>query len=177
MNLCSLKRKFYFLDPSDKIITEDGLDCTFIRNVVGYEHALNKSKIDPKIADLSLSELLMGFFDFYAQFEFSRKTICVESGRLIPKRIKNGPLTLDVINPLDPKKNTAVNIYGHCIEKFKRCCKKTCEKINREVNLNHFYFTKKYRIQIFFQYTNIIIHFVTESRQKWGCCFTFNLFV
>lgn len=143
MNLCSLKRKFYFLDPSDKIITEDGLDCTFIRNVVGYEHALNKSKIDPKIADLSLSELLMGFFDFYAQFEFSRKTICVESGRLIPKRIKNGPLTLDVINPLDPKKNTAVNIYGHCIEKFKRCCKKTCEKINREVNLNHFYFTKK----------------------------------
>lgn len=111
--------------------------------MVGYEHALNKSKIDPKIADLSLSELLMGFFDFYAQFEFSRKTICVESGRLIPKRIKNGPLTLDVINPLDPKKNTAVNIYGHCIEKFKRCCKKTCEKINREVNLNHFYFTKK----------------------------------
>ena len=40
--------------------------------MVGYEHALNKSKIDPKIADLSLSELLMGFFDFYAQFEFSR---------------------------------------------------------------------------------------------------------
>lgn len=145
--------------------------------MVGYEHALNKSKIDPKIADLSLSELLMGFFDFYAQFEFSRKTICVESGRLIPKRIKNGPLTLDVINPLDPKKNTAVNIYGHCIEKFKRCCKKTCEKINREVNLNQFYFTKKMQFKFFFQYTYIIIHFVTESRQKWACCFTFNLFV
>ena len=101
--------------------------------MVGFEHALNKSKINPKTADLSLSELLTGFFEFYAHFDFRTKTVCVESGTLIPKRIKNGPLTLDVINPLDPKKNTAVNIYGHCIEKFKRSCKKSIEKIYREV--------------------------------------------
>ena len=88
-----------FSGPSDEIKIENGLNCTFLRDVSGYENALNISYEKTDIAELSLSQLFLGFFEFYAQFDYNSNSVCVISGNVISKN-KRDRKYLDVKNPL-----------------------------------------------------------------------------
>ena len=66
-----------FSEKSDEIKDEDGLNCTFKRDISGFEYALNNSLINTDIANMSLEQLLEGFFKFYASLDYNSVTIWI----------------------------------------------------------------------------------------------------
>ena len=110
-----------FSEKSDEIKDEDGLNCTFKRDISGFEYALNNSLINTDIANMSLEQLLEGFFKFYASLDYNSVTICVVSGILQPKRKSDFRDALDIVNPFD-NRNVAANVKREAILRFRRSC-------------------------------------------------------
>ena len=88
---------------------------------------MNISYEKKDIADLSLSELFLGFFEFYAQFDYNSNSVCVISGNVISKN-KRDRKYLEVKNPLEPKINVASNIHEKAVLKFRTSCQNTVIK-------------------------------------------------
>jgi poly(A) RNA polymerase, mitochondrial len=82
-------------------ITEDNVNCTFLRD-------MNKLPPDSfKQSDVPLETLLLRFFEYYAQFDFQEKAISVIEG--VPVR-KTSNLPLHIVNPFDQSLNVSRNV-------------------------------------------------------------------
>ena len=88
---------------------------------------MNISYEKSDIAELSLSELFLGFFEFYAQFDYNSNAVCVISGNVLSKN-KRDRKYLEVKNPLEPKINVASNIHEKAVLKFRTSCQNTVIK-------------------------------------------------
>ena len=71
----------------------------------------------------------MGFFEFYANFDYNNRAICVITGQLQAKR-KNMSrnIVLDIVNPLNPRLNVANFVHLEALLKFKKGCQNACIK-------------------------------------------------
>ncbi|KAH8366686.1 hypothetical protein KR084_011850 [Drosophila pseudotakahashii] len=85
--------------PEDSRLTEDGINCTFARDVerVGFR-SRNQS---------SLSELLLQFFEFYSQFDFHNRAISLNEGRPLSKPDHSA---MYIVNPLEQLLNVSKNV-------------------------------------------------------------------
>ncbi|KAI4468026.1 poly a polymerase cid pap -related [Holotrichia oblita] len=94
--------------PEDTFITEDGINCTFLRN-------LDKLDFKTKNSD-SLQSLLEQFFIHYSQFDFHMKAICLNDGSAVTKP-DHSPLY--IVNPLERGLNVSKNVSLEELEKLK----------------------------------------------------------
>ncbi|KAH8345198.1 hypothetical protein KR059_008423 [Drosophila kikkawai] len=86
-------------EPSDMRITEDGINCSFGRDLerLGFR-SRNQS---------SLSELLLQFFEFYSQFDFHNRAISLNEGRALAKPDHSA---MYIVNPLEQLLNVSKNV-------------------------------------------------------------------
>ncbi|XP_017086763.1 poly(A) RNA polymerase, mitochondrial [Drosophila eugracilis] len=86
-------------EPGDLRFTEDGINCTFARDVerLGFK-SRNQS---------SLSELLLQFFEFYSQFDFHNRAISLNEGRPLSKPDHSA---MYILNPLEQLLNVSKNV-------------------------------------------------------------------
>ncbi|KAH8245591.1 hypothetical protein KR032_012251 [Drosophila birchii] len=86
-------------EPSDMRITEDGINCTFGRDL---ERLAFRSRNQS-----SLSELLLQFFEFYSQFDFHNRAISLNEGRALAKPDHSA---MYIVNPLEQLLNVSKNV-------------------------------------------------------------------
>ncbi|KAH8373673.1 hypothetical protein KR200_009538 [Drosophila serrata] len=86
-------------EPSDMRITEDGINCTFARDL---ERLAFRSRNQS-----SLSELLLQFFEFYSQFDFHNRAISLNEGRALAKPDHSA---MYIVNPLEQLLNVSKNV-------------------------------------------------------------------
>ncbi|XP_016976892.1 poly(A) RNA polymerase, mitochondrial [Drosophila rhopaloa] len=86
-------------EPGDSRVTEDGISCSFARNVerLGFR-SRNQS---------SMSELLLQFFEFYSQFDFHNRAISLNEGRGLSKPDHSA---MYIVNPLEQLLNVSKNV-------------------------------------------------------------------
>lgn len=104
---------FSYTVRSDIRYLENGIDCTFLRDINklpdDYKYKLNQD---------SLETLLYGFFEYYSTFDFQTNGICIREGMLIRKPTRSA---LHITNPLETTLNVSknVNLYhlNHIISK------------------------------------------------------------
>lgn len=96
---------FLFIAFDDVRCTENGIDCTFLRNLEKlppeYKYKSNQD---------NLESLVYGFFEFISTFDFHTKGICIREGVPIRKPSRSA---LHITNPLETTLNVCknVNIY------------------------------------------------------------------
>ncbi|XP_055370923.1 poly(A) RNA polymerase, mitochondrial [Condylostylus longicornis] len=93
---------------NDIRITENGLNCTFLR-----DHSILDFRTEN---NSELSELLLQFFEFFSQFDFSNKAISMNKGSAI---IKPDHSSIYIVNPLEPNLNISKNISLEECERFR----------------------------------------------------------
>lgn len=98
----------FVLGKKDFYITEDGINCTFLRDI-------NRLTFKSKNTD-SLQTLLGDFFEYYSQFDFSTKAISLNEGVPI---VKPEHSALYIVNPLEKGLNVSKNVSFEELEKFK----------------------------------------------------------
>ncbi|KAG5311863.1 PAPD1 protein, partial [Pseudoatta argentina] len=100
--LPSLKMLKLHSTSNDVRCTENGVDCTFLRDI---------NKLPPdykyKINQDSLETLLYDFFEFYSTFDFQTYGICIREGVQIRKPSRSA---LHITNPLETTLNVSKNV-------------------------------------------------------------------
>lgn len=99
----------FFLGPNDKYITEDGINCTFLRDLNKFNHQTSNTE--------SLETLLIQFFVHYSQFDFSKNAICLNEAVSMTKPEFN---PMYIVNPLEKGLNVSKNVSLDEVERFKR---------------------------------------------------------
>lgn len=94
--------------PEDVQITEDGVNCTFLRD-------LNQLKFTTT-NETSLERLLVEFFEFYSVIDFSERAISLNDGHSV---IKPDHSPMYIINPLELQLNVSKNISSEECERFR----------------------------------------------------------
>ncbi|VEN40450.1 unnamed protein product, partial [Callosobruchus maculatus] len=93
---------------NDVYVTEDGINCTFLRDINKYtEHTTNTD---------SLETLLKEFFQYYSQFDFSTKAVCLNEALSLTKP-EFSPLY--IINPLERGLNVSKNVSAEEVDRLK----------------------------------------------------------
>jgi len=123
LRCCFLINLSFFQDSYQ---CRDGVQCNFLHNISNQKGLLNKCFN----SDISLSELLLEFFQFYANYNFTTNALCPVSGTSIVKtrRWKNSA-TIDLINPLEKDLNVSYNVSKRAVEIFQEQCKESVSKI------------------------------------------------
>lgn len=93
--------------PQDRYVLEDGVNCTFLRDINGYKYKIENSS--------SLENLLSEFFHYYAQFDFHNKSICLNESVSITKPDFNA---LYIVNPIERGLNVSKNVSQEEVDKF-----------------------------------------------------------
>lgn len=83
----------------DMRVTEDGINCTFCRD---WQELPFKTKNSSRT-----SELLLQFFEFYSQFDFSTRGISLNEGKAVSKP---DHAALYIVNPLEQLLNVSKNV-------------------------------------------------------------------
>ncbi|XP_050445404.1 poly(A) RNA polymerase, mitochondrial isoform X2 [Cataglyphis hispanica] len=100
--LPSLKTLKLYATRDDIRCTENGIDCTFQRNLeklpAEYKYKSNQD---------NLESLLYGFFKFISTFNFYTDGICIREGTVIPKPSSSA---LYITNPLETTLNVCKNV-------------------------------------------------------------------
>ncbi|KAH8419827.1 hypothetical protein KR009_003082 [Drosophila setifemur] len=86
-------------EPGDARVTEDGINCTFARDVERFRFTSRNQS--------SLSELLLQFFEFYSQFDFHNRAISLNEGRALSKPDHSA---MYIVNPLEQLLNVSKNV-------------------------------------------------------------------
>lgn len=94
--------------PEDVQITEDGVNCTFLRD-------LNQLKFTTT-NDTGLDRLLVEFFEFYSVMDFSERAISLNDGHSV---MKTDHSPMYIINPLELQLNVSKNISSEECERFR----------------------------------------------------------
>lgn len=147
-----LNKLFELADPSvDEYICNDGVNCTFLRDISGLQPDLNKHWMLQPIIDgnklyssptvplnsgqpISIKEIMKNFYTFYATFNFQKNNICIRSGQILPREYKKNKRSTHtesvvIINPLEPDLNVASNIKERAVLKFKKACKTSLKRL------------------------------------------------
>lgn len=95
-------------ENDDVRITNEGINCTFLRDVSKLPR-INKNK-------KTLDQLLLGFFDYYASFDFQTNAISLNFGKTINKPEFNA---LYIVNPLEVHFNVSKNMSSEEMERFR----------------------------------------------------------
>ncbi|KRT79145.1 hypothetical protein AMK59_6624 [Oryctes borbonicus] len=95
--------------PEDTFITEEGINCTFLRNP---ERMLDFRRLNTD----SLQSLLEQFFVHYSNFDFSMKAVCLNEGSPVTKP-DHSPLY--IVNPLEQGLNVSKNVSMEELERLK----------------------------------------------------------
>ncbi|XP_018567191.1 poly(A) RNA polymerase, mitochondrial isoform X2 [Anoplophora glabripennis] len=106
--LPSLNTLVKLAGSSDKYITEDGVNCSFLRD-------LNKFKAKTKNIE-TLESLLSEFFEYYSQFDFTAKAVCLNEAVALTKPEFSA---MYIINPLERGLNVSKNVSIEEVERFK----------------------------------------------------------
>ena len=111
----------------DSFTTRDGVNVNFLHNINNQKELLNKCYH----SDISLFDLLHGFFSQYATYDFSKNVLCPITGtdQMKTKQWKHSS-HLDMINPLEPDLNVSYNVSAKGLEQFKNECRKSIKKLN-----------------------------------------------
>lgn len=97
-------------NKDDTRIAEENLNCTFLRNLNQLpSHCYSQNKAN-------LESLLLGFFEYYSQFDFEGKAISINEGKPIRKP---NALPLYIVNPLEQALNVSRNVSFEECERLK----------------------------------------------------------
>ncbi|XP_011175208.1 poly(A) RNA polymerase, mitochondrial [Solenopsis invicta] len=100
--LPSLKMLKTYATRNDMRTAENGIDCTFLRDInklpADYKYKSNQD---------SLETLLYGFFEYYSTFDFHVNGICIREGVQIRKPSRS---PLHITNPLETTLNVCKNV-------------------------------------------------------------------
>lgn len=153
--LPSLKKLCELADLSvDEYVCNDGVNCTFVRDITGLQPDLNRHWTLQPIIDgdtryssptipldsekpLCLKQMLRDFYAFYAAFDYGKNAICIRQGKIVPKehvdtlqlRSKSHGYELLIINPLEPDLNVAANIKKRALNNLIKACKNSLYKL------------------------------------------------
>lgn len=89
--------------PEDKRTMEDGLDCTFLRDVAKIR------QLQGEQSSASLGELLQDFIEYYRDFNFRYHCLSPLTGTVLIKK-SNVTFPLHIQNPLQPELNVSRNV-------------------------------------------------------------------
>lgn len=92
----------------DVRITNEGINCTFLRDISKLSRVVTNTK--------SLDQLLLGFFDYYASFDFHTNAISLNFGKTINKPEYSA---LYIVNPLEVHFNVSKNMSSEEMERFR----------------------------------------------------------
>lgn len=95
-------------DNNDVRITNEGINCTFLRDVSKLPRIVENKK--------TLDQLLLGFFDYYASFDFNINAISLNYGKTINKPEYSA---LYIVNPLEVNFNVSKNMSSEEMERFR----------------------------------------------------------
>lgn len=98
-----------FSGKADQRMSEDGVNCTFLRDV-------SKLSSSSDTNSSSLESLLLGFFEYYAAFDFATQGIALGTGAPIRKR---DHAALFIVNPLETHLNVSQNVSFEETERLK----------------------------------------------------------
>lgn len=93
---------------NDVRITNEGINCTFLRDVSKLSRIVQSDK--------TLDELLLGFFNYYALFDFQMNAISLNFGKMINKPEYSA---LYIVNPLETQFNVSKNMSLEELERFR----------------------------------------------------------
>lgn len=93
---------------NDVRITNEGINCTFLRDVSRLDRGVVNKK--------TLDQLLLGFFEYFASFDFNTNAISLNFGRTINKPEYSA---LYIVNPLEVHFNVSKNISSEEMERFR----------------------------------------------------------
>ena len=136
----------------DKYVCNDGVNCTFIRDITGLQPDLNRHWTLQPIIDgdtryssptiplgsekpLCLRQMLRDFYAFYAAFDYGKNAICIRQGKTVPKghvenqQLRSKSYDLLIINPLEPDLNVAANIKKRALNNLIKACKNSLNKL------------------------------------------------
>lgn len=94
--------------PLDVSITEDGVNCTFLRDLRQLDFVTTNTS--------TLEQLLTEFFEFYSLMDFTDRAISLNDGQLVSKP-DHSPVY--IVNPLEPQLNVCKNISAEECERFR----------------------------------------------------------
>lgn len=89
-------------------ITDDGINCTFLRDVSKLPRDVNNNK--------TLDQLLLDFLNYYASFDFHTNAISLNFGKQINKPEYSA---LYIVNPLEVHHNVSKNVSSEEMERFR----------------------------------------------------------
>lgn len=92
----------------DVRITNEGINCTFLRDISKLSRVVTNTK--------SLDQLLLGFFEYYASFDFHTNAISLNYGKTINKPEYSA---LYIVNPLEVHFNVSKNMSSEEMERFR----------------------------------------------------------
>lgn len=97
-----------FTGSKDSIITDDGVNCSFIRDITKLNHTVSNNE--------SLKSLLCQFFEYYSQFDFKKYSVCLNEA--VPL-LKPDHSALYIVNPLERQLNVSKNVSLEELDRFK----------------------------------------------------------
>lgn len=104
----NIQKLVKYADNNDVRITNEGVNCTFVRDISKLPRTVENKK--------SLDQLLHGFFDYYASFDFNTNAISLNYGKTINKPEYNA---LYIVNPLEVHFNVSKNMSSEEMERFR----------------------------------------------------------
>jgi poly(A) RNA polymerase len=109
----------------DEFNCEDGVSVKFLQDINPHLSSINQCYNK----DISLFELVQGFFEFYSQFEFNQHSLNPISGMTEVKN-KMWPKTsaLDIMNPIEPELNVSYNVNLAAVKMFGDRCAESRKK-------------------------------------------------
>uniref|UniRef100_A0A8D8LWM5 Poly(A) RNA polymerase, mitochondrial n=1 Tax=Cacopsylla melanoneura TaxID=428564 RepID=A0A8D8LWM5_9HEMI len=127
--LPSMKLLVDSASPKDRRVSDDGVNCTFLRDI-------SKLQFHPSLPDTtdSLSTLLFGFFEFYSQFDFNNQGVSLYYGSPIPKPEYSA---LYINNPLERGLNVSKNVSFEELERLKVELRNASWKLESTANNNN----------------------------------------
>merc|ERR1712179_127748 len=95
-------------------------------NVSGHKEQLNSCFS----SDITLSDLFLGFLNFYSVFDFYSLALCPISGSSKPKEQSwRNSSAMDLINPLEPDLNVSYNVNTRALDIFQSRCREDSVKM------------------------------------------------
>ncbi|XP_077365600.1 poly(A) RNA polymerase, mitochondrial isoform X2 [Festucalex cinctus] len=116
--LPTLDRLRELAGPADKSVIE-GNDCTFVSD---FDRIQLQSNTE------TLEKLLCEFFEFYASFAFSKKSINIRKGK---EQNKPEASALHIQNPFETALNVSKNVNHAQLERFVALCKESAWLLQR----------------------------------------------
>lgn len=114
-------------DSKEVRITTDGINCTFLRDISKLPKTVENTK--------PLDQLLYGFFDYFASFDFDTNAISLNLGKSINKPEYSA---LYIVNPLEVHFNVSKNMSLEELQRFRIELKNAAWSLQSTINTNLF---------------------------------------